>query len=324
MLVAKAPAEPPPADPPPTGSPPSGPPPTRPHRLLGGIAITLLGVFVFAGSNALSKWLAGAYPVGEILFARSIVVLAILACFIRRDDLRALREGGRPGLHFWRAMLSAVEVVCFYWAIVELPLAGGTTIYLAGPIYVTALSALFLKEDVGWRRWLAVLAGFGGVLVALQPAGLSFTIYTAACVAGSVMYAISLVITRRLRTTPTSLLVTVQVAPLLLLTALSAWPLTPPTSLVGGWITPTPTDAAILALVGVLSMVGYLCINRGLQLAPASVITPFNYVSIVWATILGYLIFAEIPTPAMLAGATIIVAAGLYIVLRERVRGVVR
>lgn len=294
------------------------------RHLLAGIAITLLGVFVFAGSNALAKWLTGGYPVGEILFARSAVVLAILAFFISRDDIRVLRAGGRPWLHAWRALLSAVEVVAFYWAIVELPLADGTTIYLAGPIYVTALSAIFLKEQVGWRRWLAVLAGFAGVLVALQPAGLSFTIHAAVCLAGSVMYAISLVITRRLRGTPTSLLVSVQVVPLLLITALSAWPATPPTSLVGGWSIPAPIDAAILALVGVLSMVGYLCINRGLQMAPASVITPFNYVSIVWATILGYLVFHEIPTPAMLTGATIIVAAGLYIVLRERVRGVVR
>lgn len=296
----------------------------EPRRLLAGIAITLLGVFVFAGSNALAKWLTGSYPVGEILFARCVVVLAILACFIHRDDLRAMREGGRPWLHAWRALLSAVEVVAFYWAIVELPLADGTTIYLAGPIYVTALSAIFLREYVGWRRWLAVLAGFGGVLVALQPAGLSFTTHAAVALAGSVMYAISLVITRRLRSTPTSLLVTVQVVPLLVITALSAWPATPPTSLLGGWVTPTPTDAAILGLVGVLSMVGYLCINRGLQMAPASVITPFNYVSIVWAVILGYLVFAEIPTPAMLTGASIIIAAGLYIVLRERVRGVAR
>ena len=294
------------------------------RRLLAGIAITLLGVFVFAGSNALAKWLTGGYPVGEILFARSVVVLAILAFFISRDDLRAMQAGGRPWLHAARALLSAVEVVAFYWAIVELPLADGTTIYLAGPIYVTALSAIFLKEHIGWRRWLAVLAGFGGVLVALQPAGLCFTIHAAVCVAGSVMYAISLVITRRLRGTPTPLLVTTQVVPLLVLTALSAWPTTTPNSLVGGWVIPTATDTAILALVGVLSMVGYLCINRGLQMAPASVITPFNYVNIVWATILGYLVFAEIPTQAMLTGAAIIVAAGLYIVLREHVRGVVR
>jgi drug/metabolite transporter (DMT)-like permease len=293
-------------------------------RLLVGIGVTMLGVFVFALSNALAKWLTGGYPVGEILFFRSFVVLAILAFLVTRADLRAMREDGRPWLHVFRALLSAVEVVCFYWAIVELPLAGGTTIYLAGPIYVTAMSAVFLREDVGWRRWLAVLAGFGGVVVALQPSGLSFTIYTAVSVAGSVMYAISLVITRRLRGTPTTLLVGVQVVPLLLITALSAWPLTPPTSLIGGWIVPSVTDAAILALVGGLSLTGYWCINRGLQLAPASVITPFNYASIVWATALGYLVFHEIPTPAMLTGAAIIVAAGLYIVLREHVRGVGR
>jgi drug/metabolite transporter (DMT)-like permease len=293
-------------------------------RLLVGIGVTMLGVFVFACSNALAKWLTGGYPVGQILFVRCVVVLAILAFLITREDIRAMRAAGRPWLHFWRAILSAVEVVCFYWAIVELPLAGGTTIYLAGPIYVTAMSAIFLREDVGWRRWLAVLAGFGGVVVALQPSGMSFTIHAAVSVAGSVMYAISLVMTRPLRGTPTTLLVGVQVVPLLLITGLSAWPLNPPTSLVGGWIMPGPADAAILALVGVLSLVGYWCINRGLQLAPASVITPFNYVSIVWATILGYLVFAEIPTPAMVAGAAIIVAAGLYIVLRERVRGVPR
>jgi len=298
--------------------------PAEPTRLLFGIGVTMLGVFVFACSNALAKWLTGGYPVGEILFFRSFVVLAILAFLVTRADIQAMREDGRPWLHVFRALLSAVEVVCFYWAIVELPLAGGTTIYLAGPIYVTAMSALFLREDVGWRRWLAVLAGFGGVVVALQPSGLSFTIYTAVSVAGSVMYAISLVITRRLRGTPTTLLVGVQVVPLLLITALSAWPLQHPTSLIGGWIMPTPTDAAILALVGVLSLTGYWCINRGLQLAPASVITPFNYASIVWATALGYLVFHEIPTPAMLTGAAIIVAAGLYIVLREHVRGVGR
>ncbi len=312
MSVATAPA------------PAPAPAPVEATRLLAGIGVTMLGVFVFACSNALAKWLTGGYPVGQILFARSLVVLCILACFIRPADVRAMREGGQPWLHAWRAMLSAVEVVCFYWAVVHLPLAGSTTIYLAGPIYVTAMSAIFLKEQVGWRRWLAVMAGFCGVMVALQPSGLSLNIYTAVSVAGSIMYAISLVITRRLRATPTTLLVAVQVVPLLLMTSASAWPLDPPTSLVGGWILPGPRDCAILALVGVLSMVGYLCINRSLQMAPASVITPFNYASILWATLLGYLVFHEVPTPATLAGAAIIIAAGLYIVLREHVRGIRR
>ena len=299
-------------------------PPVEVPRLLAGIAITLLGVFVFALSNALAKWLSHGYPVGEILFVRSVVVLAILAFFITHDDLRALRQGGQFALHASRALLSAVEVVAFYWAIVELPLAFGTTIYLAAPIYVTALAAIFLREEVGWRRWLAVLAGFAGVLVALQPGAIPVGIHALVSVAGSLMYAASLVITRRLRGTPTTLLVAAQVVPLLLITAASAWPLAQPTSLVGGWVMPGWRDAAILCAVGVLSMVGYLSINRGIQLAPASVITPFNYSSILWAIILGFLVFAEVPTTAMLAGAAIIVAAGLYIVLREHVRGLAR
>lgn len=286
---------------------------TEARRLLAGIGITLLGVFVFACTNAMAKWLGTTYPVGEVLFARSVTVLLLLAPFITRADFAAMRAGGRPWLHLARCLLSAIEVVAFYWAINDLPLAGGTTIYLAAPIYVTGLSALFLGEQVGWRRWLAVLTGFAGVLVALQPSGLAPTPHALVAVAGSFMYAISLVMTRRLRGTPTTLLVASQVVPLLLITAATAAPVGP----LGGWVMPTALDALVMALVGALSMVGYLCVNRGIQMAPASVITPFHYASIVWATVLGWLVFAEIPTPAMLLGAAIIVGAGLFIVLRE-------
>lgn len=285
------------------------------RRMLLGILVTLTGVFIFAGTNALAKWLGTTYPTGQVLFARSVIVLVLLLPLISRADWALLRETGRPGLHLARGSLSAIEVMCFYWAITVLPLADATTIYLAAPIYVTALSALFLAEDVGWRRWLAILAGFVGVLIALQPANLAIGPHTMVALAGSLMYSVSLVITRRLRGVPTKLLVVGQVVPLFIISVATA-PF--------GWVMPTPADAAILALFGALSMVAYLCINRGLQLAPASVITPFHYVSIVWATLLGWLVFSEIPTTAMVAGAAIIVAAGLYIVLREHVRGVAR
>ena len=98
MSVATAPA------------PTPAPAPVEATRLLAGIGVTMLGVFVFACSNALAKWLTGGYPVGQILFARSLVVLCILACVIRPADVRAMREGGQPWLHAWRAMLSAVEL----------------------------------------------------------------------------------------------------------------------------------------------------------------------------------------------------------------------
>jgi drug/metabolite transporter (DMT)-like permease len=283
------------------------------HQLLGtrlaGIGLTLLSILMFAGTNALAKWLNHAVPVGEVLFARAALGGLLIAPFVSRADLAAMVAGGRPWLHALRMSASAVEVCCFYWAISDLPLADGSTIYLAGPIYVTALSAIYLRERVGWHRWAAVLVGFIGVLVALRPGGMSLTPHAMVAVIGSVLYAISLVATRGLRATPNSLLAGSQMAALLVISGGSA---------LAGWVVPGATEAALMGVVGLVSLVSYLCVNRGLQLAPASVVAPFNYASILCAVALGYAVFGDIPGPATLTGAAIIVCAGLFILLGER------
>ncbi|MCW3476193.1 DMT family transporter [Limobrevibacterium gyesilva] len=282
---------------------------------LAGIGLTVLGVFLFSGCNALAKWLVASYPVGETLFVRSLTALLLVAPFITRADLATLRPDRqfrwRPGLHLLRVFCSAIEVGCFYWALVYIPLADVSTIYLAGPIYVTAMSALFLGEQVGWRRWTAVLAGFAGVLVALRPTGNALSPQAVVAVLGSLLYAISLVATRRLRGTPNPVLVASQFAALLLLSAASA---------AFGWVLPTPGDAVLLALVGAVAMLAYLCVNRGLQLTPASVVAPFQYSSIIWAVALGYVVFGDIPGINIVIGAAIIVGAGLVILFREEKR----
>lgn len=278
---------------------------------LAGIGMTVLGVLLFSGCNALAKHLVATYPAGEMLFVRAITALALLAPFIRTRDIAAMRAGGRPWLHALRMACSGIEVGCYYWALTALTLAGISTIYMAAPIYTVALSALFLREQVGWRRWLAVLAAFGGVLVALRPdAGVGVVgVHALVALFGSLLYATSLVATRRLRATPNRLLVASQVAALAVFAGASS---------ALGWVMPTPGEAGQMALIGAVSLIAYLCVNRGLQLAPASAVAPFQYSSIIWAIILGYLAFAEIPTAATLVGATVIVAAGLFILLRER------
>jgi drug/metabolite transporter (DMT)-like permease len=275
---------------------------------LGGIGLTLLSILMFAGTNALAKWLNHAVPVGEVLFARAALGVLLIAPFVSRRDIAAMVAGGRPWLHALRVAASAVEVCCFYWAISDLPLADGSTIYLAGLVYVTALSAVFLRERVGWRRWAAVVVGFVGVLVALRPAGAVMTPHALVAVGGSVLYAVSLVATRRLRATPNTLLAGTQMAALLLLSGASA---------AAGWVVPDVAEAALMAVVGVVSLLAYLCVNRGLQLAPASVVAPFNYASILGAVMLGYMMFGDVPAPATLVGAAIIVCAGLFILLER-------
>ena len=278
-----------------------------PSRALAGILFTLLGGLVFSASNATAKYLSATYPAGQTLFLRSLIVLVLLAPLLRLADLRRMWSGGQAGLHALRCLSSAIEVGMYYWALRWLGLAEISVIYLAGPIYITAMSAAFLGERVGWRRWVAVLVGFAGVLVALRPDRSMVTLPALIAVAGSILYAISLVATRRLRDTPNVTLVASQVFTLLI-----------PTAIPLGWVAPTGFDAAMFAVVGVVAMIGYVCVNRGLQLAQASVVAPFGYLSIVWASVLGFVLFQEIPAPTTLAGAALIVGAGLFILLRER------
>ncbi len=278
---------------------------------LRGIGFTLLGTAIFAGCNALSKWLLMEIPVGEMLFVRAVIGVAIMLMVIRPADWAAMRAAGKPWLHALRMACAGIETGCYFWALTGLQLAAVTTIYLAGPIYVTAMSALFLGEQVGWRRWAAVVVGFVGVVVAVRPEGAGLSPHALVALVGSLLYAVSLVATRRLRATPTPILVLLQVATLGVLSAGTARL---------GWVMPTPAVAAAMGVIGVFTMTAYFCVYRGLQLAPASVIAPFNYTSIVGAVALGWLVFGEIPGRSTILGAAIIIGAGLFIVLRERRR----
>ena len=135
---------------------------------LAGIALMLAGVCMFAFGDALGKVLVASYPVSELLLLRAAVPLAILLALIWRQRA-TLPRLERPGLQLLRMVLSTAEVAAFFVAVVYLPLADVITYYLACPIFVTALSAIILREQVGWRRWSAVVVGFCGVLIALQP-----------------------------------------------------------------------------------------------------------------------------------------------------------
>jgi drug/metabolite transporter (DMT)-like permease len=206
-------------------------------------------------------------------------------------------------------ILSSFEVACFYAAVVYLPLATVVTIYLASPVYVTALSGPLLGEHVGWRRWSAVLVGFVGVVIALQPSAETFGLPSLIAIAGSMLFALLMIVTRKLRGTSDTVLVTYQTAAALVFgAALSPW----------HWVTPGPRDLALLAMLGVVAAVAHLCVNRALKLAPAAVVVPYQYTQIAWAVLLGWIVFGDMPAPSVFVGSAIIVAAGLYIFLREQ------
>ena len=274
-----------------------------------GIGLMLAGVGLFALNDALGKWLLTTYSVGELLLIRSIAALVLLAPFMREAGLTALTAAPRPGLQIARVILSTLEVTMFFWAVSYLPLADTVTFYLAGPIYVTALSVMLLGERVGWRRWTAVLVGFGGVLLALRPSAATFTLPALIALTGSMCFALLMIATRMLRETSNTVLVGGQIVGTLLFGAMLA-PFR--------WVTPSLRDFMLLSLFGVVSIVALACVNYSLKLAAASVVAPYQYTLILWAVVLGYVVFGDVPDALTLAGAAVIIAAGLYIFWREQ------
>ena len=225
--------------------------------------------------------------------------------------MTAFTAAPRPGLQIARVILSTLEVAMFFWAVSYLPLADTVTFYLAGPIYVTALSVLLLGEKVGWRRWTAVLIGFVGVVIALRPSAASFTLPALIALIGSLCFAVLIVATRLLHQTSNTVLVTGQITGTLIFGILLA-PF--------GWVTPSWPDFLLLTTFGLISMVALACVNYSLKITLASVVAPYQYTFILWAITLGYVVFGDVPDAIMLAGAAIIIAAGLYIFWREQSR----
>jgi drug/metabolite transporter (DMT)-like permease len=277
---------------------------------LAGIGLMLLATLMFSLNDVLGKWLVATYSVTQILFLRGIAALLILSPFIVRAGLDTFRRAPQPGLQVLRAILSTTEVACFYFSVWYLPLADAMTFYLAGPIYVTAMSALFLGEKVGIHRWSAVLVGFVGVVIALNPSVGSLGVGSVIALVGSFIYAVFMVVTRQVRSTPNVVLATAQATGGLTFGAIGA-PFT--------WVAvESGSHILLLLLLGAVSIVAIIFVNQSLRLAPASVVVPYQYTLIIFAVIFGYVFFGDVPQSHTLAGATIIVASGLYIFLREQ------
>lgn len=276
---------------------------------LRGIGMMLTAIAIFGFVNAFSKWLLATYPPNEVLFIRGFAAMAVLIPFIARDNWAALRTIQRPGLQIVRALLSGADAVMFFVAIRYIPLADATTCYLAAPIFVTALSAIFLKERVGWRRWSAVTIGFIGVIIALKPTGASFSWPALIALCGCFFQSIFMLLTRKVRGTDGMVLTMTQI--------IASFAIGGAASTVF-WVPPTWMIVGLFFLSGVVNVIGVVCLNRALTLAPASVVAPYQYTIIIWAILLGYLAFGDVPSWSTLLGAAIVTAAGIYIFIRER------
>ncbi|WP_162914893.1 DMT family transporter [Desertibaculum subflavum] len=273
-----------------------------------GIAAMALATLVFACNDVVAKWLVGQYGVGQLLLVRSIGAVA-LVLLVLRGNVGRLVPVERPWLHAGRAALMAFEVSCFYLAVRQLPLADVMVIYFGAPIFVTALSVPLLGERVGWRRALAVVSGFAGIVIAMRPTDVAFALPAAIALAGSLAYGLMLISARSLRGTSAVVLAGHQALGVLALGGIAAF---------FDWTPVAVPELALMLLVGCVAFSGHALVNWSLSAAPAAVAAPISYLSVVWATILGYLVFGDRPAVETVVGCLVVAGSGLYIFFRER------
>ncbi|RVD58228.1 DMT family transporter [Mesorhizobium sp. M2D.F.Ca.ET.185.01.1.1] len=278
--------------------------------LLAGILLMLAGDFMFALNDAMGKWLVASFSVGQVVLIRSIGAFIVLGPMIANQGAGRLFHMERPLLQVLRVVATTTDTALFYAAVVYLPLADVMSFYMAGPIYVAALSHLLLGEKVGWRRWLAILIGFCGVLIILKPSSAAFSMSSGFALVGSIAFAFAIILSRLLRGTSDTTLVTWQTIGTLLVGGVLA---------VGAWRTPSALDFGAMLLLGVVSCAAHLMITRALKLAPASTLAPLHYSLLLWAIVFGLAFFGDVPSLRILIGAAIVVLAGLFIFHRQKV-----
>jgi drug/metabolite transporter (DMT)-like permease len=280
--------------------------PPNQNRL--AISLMCLGVLLFAMNDVMGKWLMSTYTVGQVLLLRSAAAILILLPFALKEGLGNILFAPNTRLQTARMAFGTLETACFYWAVATLPLVSVMTYYLAAPLYVAAVAPLLLKERMDMSRWIAVLVGFCGVLMVLKPSTETLTAPALIAVMGSVLFAGLILSTRALKGTSSISLIVWQMVGAVIFGAIL---------LPFGWVQPSLRDFVLLSLLGVVAMLAHMLVAKALKLAPAAVVSPFQYTLIVWAALFGWLFFGEWPDHWMIAGAVVIVASGLYLLWRE-------
>ncbi|MBV9861261.1 MAG: DMT family transporter [Alphaproteobacteria bacterium] len=295
-----------------TYAPPALPSPARIDDVRLGIFYMLASVFLFSIQNAIGKWLAQSYPIPMLVFFRSAVaLLPSLLLVMRAGGLPVLRTR-RPGAQFGRAVIWGGSNVASFFAYHLLPLADAVALTFAAPLFLTALSWPILKERVGRERWIAVVVGFVGVLIMAHPSGAGSTAGLLMALACAVCNAVGTLTVRSLCATEPTASIVFYTALFMTLMALPPLPFF--------WITPTPADFALFCAIGLIGGVSQYWTTLALYYAPAAAVSPFNYTALIWGSVLGFVVWRDVPTPAMIAGAAIVTLTGLYLLRHEAFR----
>ncbi|GFZ78286.1 membrane protein [Elstera cyanobacteriorum] len=281
------------------------------EAVLTGIACMCGAAGLFTIMDFLIKVMAtSGYHTFQILFARSLFALIpVLWILQRAGGFRILRTRN-PKLHVLRCLFGTISMICFFTAYKYLPVSGVVALGFSAPLFMTALSGVLGGDKVRLVHWLAVSAGFAGVLYIVQPGGDSFTLWSLLPVIGAFTYAIVSVLIRRIGNSEPSVVTVFYFTSFTTLLGAASLPF------IGIWPT-SFHDVAVMVGVGLIGGVAQVLMTRAFTLAPVSVVGPFDYTAMLWAVGIEAVVLGVLPTQAVVTGSAIVIASGLYILYRE-------
>jgi len=274
-----------------------------------GIALMLLCTLCFAVMDGLSKLLIVTYPVSQIMFIRYAFFLLFVIALTRPRNVAARLKVRRPWYQFLRASVLVADQVMFILGLSYLALADAHVLVSVSPLLVAALSVPFLRERVGQRRWAAISVGFLGIVFVLQPDGDLFRPAALFPLSAAVLFAFYQIMTRVVSRTDRQESTYLYTA----LIGVVAFGLAAPFD----WVAPDAEGWLLLAAVTMVGCAAHILLIKALALAPAALLQPFFYMTLVWAVAVGFVVFGTVPAPVTLIGAAAIVVAGLYTLHRE-------
>jgi drug/metabolite transporter (DMT)-like permease len=275
-----------------------------------GVLLMSFAAFLWVLHDAISKWLMQDYSIFQVLLLRTIFSLVPLLIVLRHEGGTIRLRSARVWVCLGRGCLAVACFVLFLAALPLMPLTDIFAIVMSAPLLILALSAIVLKEPVGFRRWVAVSIGFSAVLVMVRPGG-DVTPLGALFVLGSVVtYSFAMILTRRLGSTESAGAMTFYSALVFLAVSLIAAPFS--------WIRPTPIGMLLMAATGLLAGAAQYCLTEAFRIAPPSVVAPFEYTSLLWAMLFGFLVWGEVPTALVLASAAVVIVSGIYVFHDEK------
>ncbi|MCL4745975.1 MAG: DMT family transporter [Burkholderiaceae bacterium] len=278
-----------------------------------GIVAMCVAMACFIANDALVKYASESMPTAQLIFVRG--VMATMVVFAVARAMGATRRIGEVVERrvLVRSLVDALATFVYLVSLFHLPIANATAINMASPLFIAMLASIFFREQVGWRRWGGIVAGFTGVVLVIQPAAEGFNVFSLVCLAGTLLHAVRDLLTRRIPPGLPSILVTLS-------TAVTVTILAAVLSIFEGWGAFGLFELGLLALASVFLAGGYYAIVAGMREGEASLIAPFRYTGLLWALLLGFAVWGDTPNALAWWGIALLIASGVYVLHRERVR----